>query len=60
MSDARRILVLRAATASPEDIAVIVASLSAQGAAVLVRDAGGDYDALLDDIAAADTVISWR
>jgi hypothetical protein len=60
LSAARRVLLLRAATASAEEIDVIVQSLSAQGAAVVVRDAQGDYEAILDEIAAADTILSWR
>lgn len=60
MSGERRVLVLGAATASAGDLAAIAHALAAEGAMVVVREAGSDYDKLLDDIAAADVVVSWR
>lgn len=60
MSAARRILLLRAPTAAAEDLAAIAESLAAEGATVVSRDLRGDYDALLDEVAAADVVLCWR
>lgn len=60
MSASRRILLLRAATAAAGDVAAIAEALSAEGATVVSRDLRGDYDALLDEIGAADVVLCWR
>jgi hypothetical protein len=34
-------------------------AMRAEGADVVVREIAGDYDAVLDEIAAADTVVCW-
>lgn len=60
MKAVRRILILSTAIETPGDLRALVDSLTAQHAAVVVRRCGGDYDALLDDIAAVDSVICWR
>jgi hypothetical protein len=60
VSPTRRILLLGAATASAADLAAIAGMLALEGATVVVREAGADYDALLDEIARAEVVVCWR
>lgn len=57
MTRERRILVLCTGTGAVGDSKAVAESLAAQGATVLVRECDGRYDALLDDIAAADSVV---
>ena len=59
MSAARRILLIAAGTASAAELDAMVASLRDAGATVVTRDTR-DFDALLDEIAAADAVVCWR
>jgi predicted transglutaminase-like cysteine proteinase len=59
MSAARRILLLAAGTASATELDAVAASLRGAGATVLVRETR-DFDALLDEIAAADAIVCWR
>jgi len=56
---ARRILLLDAGGAAATDLRTLAESLAAQGATVVVRGWEHGYDALLDDIAAAETVVCW-
>jgi hypothetical protein len=35
-------------------------AVRAEGVEVVVREMAGDYDALLDEIAAADAVVCWK
>jgi hypothetical protein len=60
VNSVRRILILVTGGEAPEGSSAISETLVAQGAAVVVRRCEGDYDALLDDIAAADVVLCWR
>ena len=60
MKTVRRILILSTGTETPGDLSAMVESLAAQDAAVVVRRCEDDYDALLDDIAQADTVVCWK
>jgi len=47
------------ANADAAELAALAAMLELEGATVVLREAGGDYEVLLDDIAAADVVVSW-
>ena len=60
MSGARRILILCEGTVIPEDAGRMAQALAGEGASVIVRACGESYDALLDEIAAADCVIGWK
>jgi NAD(P)-dependent dehydrogenase (short-subunit alcohol dehydrogenase family) len=60
LSAARRVLVLGIPSAAADEIAAMAEALAAQGASVVVRSTRDDYDALLDAIALADTVICWK
>lgn len=60
MSTARRVLILRTGPESSDGISAVVESLAGQGASVVVRRCEGDYEALLDEIAQADTVLCWE
>jgi sialic acid synthase SpsE len=57
---ARRILILSTGIENTGEVNALAGSLAAQGASVLMRRCGDDYDAVLDDIAQADTVVFWR
>jgi len=60
VSTSRRILLMGGANADAAELAALAAMLELEGATVVVREAGGDYEVLLDDIAAADVVVSWN
>ena len=59
MTRPRRLLVLRAAGAPAQEPEAIAGAVRAEGVEVVVRDLAGDYEALLDEIAAADTIVCW-
>ena len=61
MSASRRILLMGSASANAAELAAIAAMLELEGATVVVvPEGGGDYEGLLDDIAAADVVVCWK
>jgi hypothetical protein len=60
VSAARRVLILKVGNDATGELSALVASLAAQGASVVVRQCEGDYDPLLDDIVAAETVVFWK
>jgi hypothetical protein len=62
MSTGRRILVLCDRSPIPGELDRMVEALTQQGATVVVRrygDGDGD-DGVLDEIAAADSVVCWK
>lgn len=56
---AKNILLLHEAGASPAGIDTLAAEARAKGDQVDVRPCAEPYDAVLDAIAAADTVVFW-
>lgn len=59
MTPVRRILILYTGDGVPGDLGALADGLAGQGAAVNLRSCDSDYDAELDAIAAADTVMYW-
>ena len=60
MKTARRVLILSSANETSGELNALAESLAAQGAVVVVRRYEDNCDPLLDEIAAADSVICWR
>ncbi len=60
MSAPKLILLLHAPGDAPADLGDLRLALEAQGVQVRVRPCAEPYAAVLDDIAASDTVVYWR
>jgi hypothetical protein len=60
MSTGRRILVLCDRSPIPGELDRMVEALTQQGATVVVRRCGDGDDGVLDEIAAADSVVCWK
>lgn len=57
---AKKILVLHDPPAPPREVEALAAAMGAQGAEVVALACAEPYDAVLDAVAAADTVLFWR
>ena len=57
---ARKILILHEAGPLPAEVGELAGDMRALGAEVVVRPCCEPYDAVLDAVEAADSVVFWR
>ena len=57
---AKKILVLHEAGAAPAQLDELARDMHALGAEVVVRPCAAPYEAVLDAVAAAETIVFWR
>ena len=55
----RKILLLHEPGQVPADLDALAADLKAQGAEVALKACGAPYEAVLDAVAASDSVLFW-